>query len=400
MNMHDRVAAVLHGERPDHLPFVDRITVWFACHSRAGTIPPEFAGMTMTEIHRAVGMGQQHFVVPYLLRLRGVELVAHHDGQEIMHETEPCVEFFCGMFDFLDPARAGTTVVEMITPIGRLRAQYELTADGVRNGTEHYIREHWIKDDADYRTMERLIEKAEIVPRFERVTDAEVRLGEIGFVVPMIPRVPFQQVLLEFLGEMPLFYALADGAARVERLMAVLDRQMLEIVDRIAGQPWIYVEFPDNLHGLMTNPRLFARYNLGQYQRYCQILHGQGKKVGSHSDGDLRPLLGLLAESGLDVCESFSPVPLTACTFDEAWQAWQGHPQIWGGIPSPYLEERTSEAAFRAYVEHVLNVVGDGLMILGVGDLVMGNNAMHRVRYIAEQVEARAAPSLVEARGL
>jgi len=88
MNMHDRVAAVLRGEHPDCLPFVDRITVWFACHSRAGTIPPEFAGMTMTEIHRAVGMGQQQFVVPYLLRLRGVELVAHHDGQEIVQWNE------------------------------------------------------------------------------------------------------------------------------------------------------------------------------------------------------------------------------------------------------------------------------------------------------------------------
>lgn len=394
--MHDRVAAVLRGEHPDRLPFVDRITVWFACHSRAGTIPPEFAGMTMTEIHRAVGIGQQQFVVPYLLRLRGAELIAHHDGQEILHEIDPCVEFFCGMFDFLDAGRPGTTVVEMITPVGRLRARYELTADGVRNGTEHYILEHWIKDEADYRTVETLIENAEIVPRFERVAEAEARLGEIGFVVPMIPRVPFQQVLLEYLGEVPLFYALADRAAPVERLMAALDRQMLEIIDLISEQPWLYVEFPDNLHGLMTNPRLFARYNLGQYQRYCQALHAQGKKVGSHTDGDVRPLLGLLAESGLDVCESFSPAPLTACTFDEAWQAWRGGPQIWGGIPSPYLEERTDEAAFQAYVGHVLDLVGDGLMILGVGDLVMGNNAMQRVRYIAQQVEARESRSPVE----
>jgi hypothetical protein len=139
----------------------------------------------------------------------------------------------------------------------------------------------------------------------------------------------------------------------------------------------------------MTNPRLFAQDNLGQYQRYSQVLHAQGKKVGSHTDGDVRPLLALLAESGLDVCESFSPAPLTACTFDEAWQAWRGRPLIWGGIPSPCLEERTDEAAFRDFVRHVLDTVGDGPMILGIGDLVMGNNSMDRVRYIAGQVEAR-----------
>ncbi len=35
-----------------------------------------------------------------------------------------------------------------------------------------------------------------------------------------------------------------------------------------------------------------------------------------------------LAECGLDVCESFSPDPLTECTFEEAWQAWQDGPII------------------------------------------------------------------------
>jgi len=33
--------------------------------------------------------------------------------------------------------------------------------------------------------------------------------------------------------------------------------------------------------------------------------------------------------------------------------------------------------------------VGAGPIILGVGDLVMGNNSIERVKYIAEQVEAQ-----------
>ena len=138
----------------------------------------------------------------------------------------------------------------------------------------------------------------------------------------------------------------------------------------------------------MTNPRLFARYCLPDYQRYTGILHGQGRKVGSHTDGDVGPLLALLKESGLDVCESISPFPLTPCTFDEVWTAWRGGPIIWGGIPSPLLEEdRTDEAAFREFVAHLLETVGAGPIILGVGDLVMGNNSIERVKYIAEQVE-------------
>jgi len=388
MSVRRRVAAVLRGEKPDRLPFVDRIDVWYACHTRSGTLPPEFVGRSPTEIHRAIGMGQQKFVVPYLLRLRGVEVIAHLNGRLCYHETDPCLEFFCGMFDYLDTTQAGVTRTELITPVGRLHVQHELLADNVATGTEHYIREHFIKDDDDYKAVEYLIEHSEFVPRFEMVSEQESLLSDIGYVVPMVPRMPFQQVLLEYLGEVPLFYALNDSPARVERLMAVLDNQLSEILARLADLPMAYVELPDNLHGLMTNPRLFARYSLPGYQRHCETLHRQRKKVGSHTDGNVKPLLSLLAESGLDVCESFSPYPLTPCTFDEAWHAWHGRPIIWGGIPSPILEERTNQGDFQEYVRNLLNTVGAGPIILGVGDLVMGHNSIERVRAIAHQVEA------------
>jgi uroporphyrinogen-III decarboxylase len=137
----------------------------------------------------------------------------------------------------------------------------------------------------------------------------------------------------------------------------------------------------------MTNPKLFAEFCLPYYQRYVEILHGQDKKVGSHTDGNLKPLLNLLAESGLDVCESFSPFPLTECTFEDAWKAWQDGPMIWGGIPSPILEERTSQNEFQQYIEGLLRVIADRPMILGVGDMVMVNNSIERVRDIANKVE-------------
>ena len=73
------------------------------------------------------------------------------------------------------------------------------------------------------------------------------------------------------------------------------------------------LEFVDNLDELTTNSCLFAEYCLPSYQRYTEILHGQGKKAGSHMDGNVKTLLNLLSESGLDVCESFSPFPLTSC---------------------------------------------------------------------------------------
>jgi len=137
----------------------------------------------------------------------------------------------------------------------------------------------------------------------------------------------------------------------------------------------------------MTNPRLFAEYCLPAYQRYAGILHAQGKKMGSHTDGDLRPLLNLLTETGLDVCESISPAPLTSARFEDIWHAWRHGPIIWGGIPSPLLEERTSHTSFRDTVQRWLELIDGGPIILGVGDMVLGNNCIERVREIAQMVE-------------
>jgi len=387
MTIRERVFAILAGRKPDRLPFIDRLDVWYACHRRGGTIPEEFKGMSLTDIHQAVGLGQQRYLVPYALKLRGVEVISRFNGEEVYHEQDPVIEFFCGVFGPVDYERPGITVNELRTPVGRLRVCYELLQENVATGTEPYLKEHLIKEESDYRTVEYILERAEYVAQHEKVRQEAKRIGGAGFVIPMTHRIPFQQLLLEYLGEVPLFYALHDQPRQVERLMALLDEQLVDILHRLGALEAVFVEFPDNLHGLITNPRLFAKYCLPAYQRYSEILHAQGKKTGSHTDGNVKPLLGLLAESGLDVCESFSPAPLTECTFDEAWHAWRGGPLIWGGIPSPILEERTSEEEFQAYIEHLLEVVGDQPIILGVGDMVMGHNSIERVRYIARRVE-------------
>lgn len=382
-----RVEAMLNRVKPDRIPFIDRLEVWHRCHSRAGTLPIEYQGLSLNQIHRAVGIGQQVYLVPYAFKMHKVEVIARFNGEVFFQEYEPIMEFFCGISDLASSDKPGLTEIELITPVGRLRACHELLPENIITGTEPYLKEHLIKSDEDYHTVEYILEHQQYLPRYEKVYQGVSSLGGSGYLVPMTPRIPFQQVLLEYLGEIPLFYALNDNREKVERLIHILDLQLRYILHQLAGLNHLYIEFPDNLHGLMTNPRLFAKYCLPYYQHYSDILHQQGKRVGSHTDGNVKPLLSLLRESGLDVCESFSPAPLTPCTFEEAWKAWQGGPIIWGGIPSPILEARTSEADFISYVENVLNLVKDGPIILGVGDMVMGHNLIERVQYIAERVE-------------
>ncbi|MEX1348950.1 MAG: uroporphyrinogen decarboxylase family protein [Desulfobacterales bacterium] len=390
LSMHDRVQAVLQGKQPDRLPFIDRMEIWYQSKCWSGSLPAKYHEMSLNDIHQSVGIGRQKFTAPYAFKLRNIEVVCTFENEIIFRDFEPVTEYFPAQWapDQIPRDKAGTTTIEYVAPVGKLSIAYEVAESMVAmGGVEPYLTHHLIKAEEDYRTAEYIIEHTEIVPQFDKIREDQCELGDNGFVVPCLHRIPFQQALLEYLGEVPLFTALYDSPQQLNRLLHLLDLQLMEIFRQMADLPSIYVEFGDNLDGTMTNPKLFKEYSLPYYQKYADILHGQGKKVGSHTDGNVKPLLSLLAQSGLDVCESFSPAPLTECTFEEAWETWRHGPLIWGGVPSPILEKRTSESEFRDYIHRLLEIIGNRNIILGVGDMVLGNNLIERVEYIAKEVE-------------
>lgn len=395
--MHQRALAVLRGEMPQRLPFITRLEAWYKSHSRAHTLPEHLRGLTLDQVHAAVGVGRLKFSAPFALRLRGVEVRARFNGEPLFEAYEPVIENFPGMWDFVPTDRAGETITELITPRGRLHLQHKLLAANVQTGTDPYLVSHLLEIDEDLAIVEYILERSEIIPQHGKILDDEQQVGANGLVVPLLYRIPFQQVLLEYLGEVPLFRALHDRPGYVRRLIEVLDLHMMAHIDAIAGLDVPYVEFPDNLHGPMTSPPLFREFCLPAYQKYCEALHRQGKKVGSHTDGNMRPLLDLLPQTGLDVCESFSPYPLTPCRFEEAWQAWEHGPRIWGAIPSPILEDRCPPAEFRQYLASLLETI-DRPIILGIVDLFMHHNSIERVQQIASWVETGIVPELEEDR--
>ena len=90
-NIFNRVVKVLHGEQPDRLPFIDRLELWYTAHQRAGTLPNRFQGLTLSQIHRQVGISQQRMVMVAEVCLHRVEVAATHEGTVIYHEIAPTV---------------------------------------------------------------------------------------------------------------------------------------------------------------------------------------------------------------------------------------------------------------------------------------------------------------------
>jgi hypothetical protein len=390
-SMHERARLVFNGQKPDRPPLITRIDFWQRHHRFAGTLPTEFAGLSIVEISKRLGIGRQASQAPCAYRLRGVDLRITFENEVIYHQSDPELSHFPFLRDLLPDDRPGESLIEYITPHGELTIRQVMSAATLASGvTLAIVKKHPISALEDYAIYETLLEKAEFIPLFDSFKKAEAGLGEDGWLIPRLGRMPFQHLLLDALGEVALFYALHDQPASVERLLRLLDERNSEDLNMLADLNVPFVEFDDNLDGVMTNPRLFAKYVMPVYQKYASICHAQGKKLGSHTDGNLKPLVNLLPQCGLDVCESFTPHPLTPLTFDEAWRIWQKGPLMWGGIPSYYLEDRVGEEEFEAYIDHILELTRDSPIILGVVDAVMADNQIERLRRIAEKIQLLA----------
>lgn len=386
--VHDRVLAVFEGRIPDRIPFIDRMDFWYKGCKFQGTLPTIFQDMSVSDIHKSIGFGHQDWQYPYTFKYRNLEMVLIHEGEEIYHENNPEITNFPTLWGMVPIDKPGITTTKLITPLGTLSYQHKMIHESLITGTTRpYMISRPIQEESDYLIYEYIIEHSEFCPRFNEFFEQEKTIGSNGYLVPIIERIPFQHLLIDAIGEIETFYTLHDNPKPFERLLYVLDLQVRDKLYKLADFNVPYIEFTDNLDGIMTNPILFKKYFLPHFQSYSEIAHKQNKLLGSHTDGDLNPLIQLLPDSGIDVCESFTPTPITSCPFDAAFKAWEKGPVIWGGLPSYYLEERVSEDDLLKYVDGVLQTVGNRPFILGIGDAVMSDNIIERVRLVADIVE-------------
>ena len=123
-NIRERVLAILEGKKPDRLPFIDRLEIWYHSHLRSTILPEVFQNMSIEDIHTAVGMGQQIFLAPYALRLRGVEIVYRFEGNLLHRDLDPELEDFPAQSypKYLALDKPGRTSMEFITPVGKPHA--------------------------------------------------------------------------------------------------------------------------------------------------------------------------------------------------------------------------------------------------------------------------------------
>ncbi|HUT18470.1 MAG TPA: uroporphyrinogen decarboxylase family protein [Anaerolineae bacterium] len=364
MTDRERLLAIMAGERPDRIPWIPRLTIWYAAHAQRGTLPAKYEGWALREIERDLGMGNPaRDGRIFRTELREVEVETEEHGVE--------------------------RITRYVTPVGtvsiRERHSPELARGGIATRQQQ---KHLIQGPDDYPVVEYIIEHTAIVATYDEYLAYEAEVGEDGVPLVSIGADPMYRTLRELIGFNHAFYHLRDYPELVEHLLGVLHDQAALIQQVTLDSPAKLILHGEHFDSQMTPPYLFAEHMVPYFRPFAERLHARGKVLACHADADTSLLLDLIVESGFDMAECFVTAPMVPLTLAEARARLGTDVIIWGGIPSVLLCEPVSDAEFEAYVQQLFRTIAPGdAFILGVADNVMAEAKLSRIERVSEMMQ-------------
>jgi hypothetical protein len=338
LTQRQQLLAAAHGEKLDKLPFGARIDLWYNYNTAHDTLPEKYKGWEQTAIIRDQGAGAQsrfHTVVKD--KYEGVEVIEKNNP--------PYVE------------------TEYITPIGSVsRRTLFTTAEGPWIG---YDTEKMFKSEKDYPVIEYILQHTIPVLNFNKAQNA---VGEDGIMMTGAGRAsPAQRIMRDIMGFDRFFYELADYPTKVESLFEVM-KDMVRRQHEVAIESDLEIYYMGSNWSDDVHTPVFRKFFIPWFQEITEFLHSHGKLAMSHIDGENRRLLPFFKETGIDVWEAWTPVPMTSVTNTELREAVGDKGVIWGGIPSILFEPTYSDEEFDQYVINMFKEISPGYNFI-VGDI-------------------------------
>ncbi|OHD72617.1 MAG: hypothetical protein A2177_02430 [Spirochaetes bacterium RBG_13_68_11] len=389
MNWHDAMLGVMRGEPASGLLFVPRLDIWYNANRKRGTLPGEFRSLDLPEVSEQLGVGL-HSVVPDFARTG--------DDRNLHHRA-------LGFYNHPDfPYRADFSAVEyrVVVEPQTLSTIYRTSTGDVstriRYGPEFLdsgssipdILEPAIKGPDDYPRVAEILSKARIVPAPEGCERYRSRIGERGVAVAYLSLAasPMHHIMRDLRKLEPFFFDLADDPRPVHALADVLaglhDALVSAALESLAEVFLLGANYDDAI----TYPPFFERYIMPWLRRAAERLHGAGKLLMTHTDGENQRLLPLFLQSRFDIADSVCPAPMTKVPLRDYRKAFGRAITIWGGIPSiMVLENSCSEADFRSYVDALIEETRPyNNFILSVADTLPPDADFERILYLRDRV--------------
>jgi len=360
MTHKQRILAAAWKQPVDKLPFGARIDLWHNYHSGHDTLPEKYHGWSIIDILRDQGAGTQ-------LRLLNIWKTEYHNVEVVTHSDPPY------------------TTREYRTPVGTVTLKTVLTPE--EGPWIAYEVELPFKSERDYPIIEYLLANTTLVPDLDGYHRLEEMLGDDGMVMTGVMYSPMQEIMRHWMGYERFFYELHDHPTKVEHLYELeveLTNKRLNIMGNSPVEiPMVDANWTDDIH-----TPLFKKYFVPWLREAVEFLHSKGKLSQVHIDGEMKRLIPMFLETGIDVAEAWSPVPMTSVTTAELKKAWGDKVTIWGGVPSMLFGPQYSDQEFDDYVLNLFKEVSPGYnFIVGMGDNLPFDGKIERVGRVVDLIE-------------
>jgi hypothetical protein len=294
MSMRDRMRAVIRGQAPDLVPFVQYENL---------AAPDE-------EVWELVGRDSMG-----ILRWTSVYRLEYPNSRS---HSEPFER------DGLMGLRS-----TIVTPLGAL------TEERLYEPVYHTssIRKHYVTRPEEYDLLGAYLEDGVVVEDLEPLQRAYQELGEQGLPLVRVERTPFQQLWVQWVSMEDLALHLVDCPERVARCVDAMTRQQRRVFEIVARAPVEFVDFPDNITAPIIGEANFRRYCVPPYQELAGMLADKDVPVYVHMDGDLKPLWPAIGDSGVKGLDSLSPPPDNDTSPGEVVSMWPWM-RVWINFPS------------------------------------------------------------------
>ncbi len=383
-----RLLAACRGEVPDRLPWVPRLDLWYQARRRAGTLPPQFAGMTLREITEAMGVGY-HAVVPDFQDLRSPEDAVDRCLGISRLRTMP-IEMRLRAVDREVRVEGDTTRVRYHTPAGTVSCAFRYTEEMRRSGiTISWIEEPVLKGPEDIPALMHIFANVEVAPAYDQYREWQRWVGESGLAVAYgnSGASPMHHILHDLMDPTAFFLALHDYPERLAVLAESMEQWFRSMFAALVQSPAEVVFVGGNYDEMITYPPFFEQHILPWLQELSALAHRHGKLLLTHTDGENTALLPLYRQAGFDIADSLCPAPMTKLTLARAIEELPGV-TIWGGIPSIAVVARAmGEADFGRLLDATLSLaLGRPHLILSIADTMPADGSFERVLKITKRV--------------
>ena len=181
--------------------------------------------------------------------------------------------------------------------------------------------QYFIKQPSDWRVVNYIIKGIldNLAPSYKTFLMAEDEIGNDGLCIIFLGYTAWQRAWIEIAGPERAVIDFHMQIDEVKEFVELHTRWHSRIAEFAAESPAKFVDIGENISD-MISPSYFRKYCMPIYEIYSKKLKGTGKVLGVHMDGRLGHLKKEIAESPINIMESFSVPPTGDISLSEIKQ--------------------------------------------------------------------------------